>query len=606
MPPWLPAVVPERAAGFGEVDPALAAYVDELRGLAAAGDRAALAARLPESLELAAWLDALPPDHTLAIELVASVRLAGVVYGKLVVTAEGRAAPPHMTIDLELRDGEARPVLLDPTTTERFVGAVRAVTGEVAIDPVTRWIHGDLALALAAPPAARFVVFLPAPELRVAVEVAGRAQPSYAYNDLVVIEPGGTNYRVRFEGRLDDTVVFDFGAIRYLRLVPLVGLAAGTPAAIDVALHHPADTGVFASLPTTAAPRGPSWQSARLAGTTDELALWMTHGADPHDRAEVALGSTRVELTAPARRLAVDRAALEAAWASLAPLGPLPVDALRVHVMPGLVRADHVAGAIGLGIANDDARVFLVAHELAHAWFGGAVPGAGTSATRWWEAVANYVALWALTDEDAEAWRREWLANLDALPRAHERADRAHAVVGAAADVLSYDRGALILCGLEARVGRPAMVRWLRALIETRRGRPTDLDAMLATVGPALGAAHEVWARAWFTAGRPATVALVDARLAGGRLRGMLVVDAPVPALQLIARFAASGGGRGAPVAIAITGPRTPIALQVPPMADVLDLGFDPWAPLRHADPEWPYGLQFELPGVLPAGEDAR
>jgi aminopeptidase N len=153
-------------------------------------------------------------------------------------------------------------------------------------------------------------------------------------------------------------------------------------------------------------------------------------------------------------------------------------------------------------------RAVLVAHEMAHMWFGNLVT------MRWWadlwlnESFADYLG-WRVV-ADATRWRSAWTAYsvarktwgyaADQRPSTHpvapeEVADTAEALANF--DGISYAKGSAVLRQLVARVGDDAFRSGLRAYFETHAHGNATLEDLLAALSKASGQNLADWALVW-------------------------------------------------------------------------------------------------------------
>lgn len=574
-----PAVTPG-ATILGTVDPAIEALAARAAALARADDREGLVDALGEVPEVADWIRDVPDGVT--VTLLAAVGLRGGTHATFALARKGRPVTWH--IGLFAPPGEpTRPA----GAADVVPATIAALRGALTIDPRAPTLAAQVELTLAAPEAAPFVVALGVSWADARVEQDGQPCRSVVVAGLLFVEPRapGTRFSLAFTGTLDDALVTSGPDGARTTAVPepvRLPVLVGTDVALQV--RTPRGARLFTAVPASGRD-GFTGRVFDVRGHVDQLPLWVTEGGGPVERRVLRFGSTTIELAGAARLDAAERA-FTRAFAALAPLGPYPDRRLSVALLPGVRSSEYLGGAmVWASVGDDDVAAEITAHELSHAWFGGVVMTSDRASTRWWEAVASYLGSWVFDEEVALITRREWLRALAALDPALERPDLESGQLGSdVSDTLSYRRGALVLAGLEVRVGRPAMARWLRALVAARRGQVTRLDDMLATIGPVLGEANEAWVRAWLRARGPATIALVDATVVDGRLRATLVCDAPVRDLRVAIALRHDTHRRGE-VTIAVTEPRTPIDLALPDDVNLLVLDSDATLPLRHAQP---------------------
>jgi leukotriene-A4 hydrolase len=148
-------------------------------------------------------------------------------------------------------------------------------------------------------------------------------------------------------------------------------------------------------------------------------------------------------------------------------------------------------------LARDGSLLGVVAHELCHAWFGNLV-GAASAEHLW---INEGLAVYA---------ERRLIERLDGEPAARLQAalgrrdlDRAFVAFGArpeltrlrtrlegldpdeALSIVPYEKGYLLLCALEAHLGRSALDRLLRAYLEHFAGQAITSDELAAFVATA-------------------------------------------------------------------------------------------------------------------------
>ena len=186
-------------------------------------------------------------------------------------------------------------------------------------------------------------------------------------------------------------------------------------------------------------------------------------------------------------------------------------------------------------------RTEVIAHELAHMWFGDLVT------MRWWddlwlnESFASYLA--ALTLAEATRHRTAWTAFIlgdkawgywaDQLPTTHPiSADVPDAIATMLnLDGISYSKGAGALKQLVAWVGFEPFTRGLRAYIAEHAWSNTTIDDLMAALEAASGRDLRQWTHEWLQTAGLATLAPVVSTDEDGRLAG-LAIEQSAPADQ--------------------------------------------------------------------------
>ncbi len=436
------------------------------------------------------------------------------------------------------------------------------------------------------------------------------------------LTPGVVQVRLRYEGALplvgDNRV--EARLLDLARWLPSVPYAP--PARVVVDVHHPRGDEVVASLPVVGEALGADgWRTTRLAGVTDRDPALVLVDAAPRGRVWEDDGA-RIELAAtPAVSLEACAPVLERITRALAPLGP--VGRVRVVGLPAvygrhgrraddtvvvlrsvLVDACQPGGADGAGA---EARrrhveaVALLAHELAHGWFGRRVRAADDEAAAWWEAVSEYVSTWALDDVAAAEVRRGWL---------DDYAEVAHRDLFALAqriptsgklrDALSYAKGALLFAALEAKLGRERVAAVLRQFVAATDGRIASwLDLVTATQVVA-GSDAARWLHRWVTAIGAPELGVRDVAVerdgGGARVRFAVVQDgleAGAAPFEATVDVALQAGDRVVSAArIPLSAIRTDVVLELP--RGVTRIVVDPWSRLPR------FGIaEADVPGAL-------
>jgi aminopeptidase N len=165
---------------------------------------------------------------------------------------------------------------------------------------------------------------------------------------------------------------------------------------------------------------------------------------------------------------------------------------------------------------NRRLRAQVIAHEMAHMWFGDLVT------MRWWDGVwlnesfAEFMGLHTIeaTTRFQGAWadfclgRKAWGYRADQLPTTHP-------VAGAVADNrsamlnfdgISYAKGASVLRQLVAFVGEESFFRGLRAYLADHAFGNTDLADLLRALEQASGRDLAAWSRSWLETTGPSTL----------------------------------------------------------------------------------------------------
>jgi hypothetical protein len=496
-----------------------------------------------------------------------------------------------------------------------FAGmAVQGVSAELWLSIARRWATVDVTLTvvsdsgrlvLLAPPIEAPVVDPDAPIHSgfrlVAASLDERpADLVLGAGGYLVIGGVGTepvSLRLRYEGPLplvgeNQAEARVLGLHRWMPTVPY-----GPPVPVQLVVHHPAEEHLVASLPAQGATGvdEAGWRVTRLSGETDRdpsLALL--------DRAPAAQvwedrAGNRVEIIAaalpPANRCA---AALERIAAALAPVGRF--GQVRIVAVPAIHgRHGRRAGdtivlfeekladlclPLDFPVAELARRqveaAALVAHELAHGWFGVAVRGADDEAGAWFEAAAEYVSLWPVDEVAAVATRRRW---------SEDYADQTHRDMfgvaqrvptsGRLRDALSYGKGALILTALEQRIGRDRVAAMLRHLVATRAGEVGSWLDLVAATHVVAGSRDADWLQRWVLAIGAPELRVVDVRSADGKVELVIAQDAEVPFDATVDVAIYAGDQLLVLGGVALSGQRTAATLPAPPGADRIVV--DPW-----------------------------
>jgi hypothetical protein len=209
------------------------------------------------------------------------------------------------------------------------------------------------------------------------------------------------------------------------------------------------------------------------------------------------------------------------ALGELLPLGPRRLVAAHLPRGAGgessddlvLLSADTIEDLCRLRPSR--AALILLAHELAHAWFGQAVLTYGDSAGLWYEALADYVA--TVVVDGSRDYRCQRAADYArAEPAIYwgltwEPTDRYR-------DEMSYGRGMLLLTALEDRLGRARLFAALRRFVTEWRGVAGSWDGLVAAVAAEAGEGDAGWFRAWLDRPGAPRLSLAEAKRRGERL----------------------------------------------------------------------------------------
>ncbi len=205
-------------------------------------------------------------------------------------------------------------------------------------------------------------------------------------------------------------------------------------------------------------------------------------------------------------------------------------------------------------------RAQVIAHELAHMWFGNLVT------MRWWddlwlnEAFAEYMGVLTTdraTDYDG-AWedfalaRKAWGYRADSLPTTHPIAgpvpDNRAALLNF--DGISYAKGASALRQLSAYLGEDTFFAGVRRYLDRHAWGNTSLADLLTALEEESGRDLDGWARSWLRESGTTTLRMRD---------GVLVQDGDRPHRVLVGRYDGLPLRRVEQVPVELPGPVEPI-----------------------------------------------
>ena len=261
---------------------------------------------------------------------------------------------------------------------------------------------------------------------------------------------------------------------------------------------------------------------------------------------------------------------------TLAPLGPFPTKRLTVIGCP----EGHTNSFVGRETAVlEDAFLeepLMVAHELAHAWFGAAVRNHPENGAIWYEAVANWIGLWAGDESYARTRRYMWS---DAYLRSRSEGDPALLEIdgtGANDAVRAYFKGGLVMSHLELRLGRDRLTRVLHGFYQDHRGQRAGWLDLAAAVEREAGPYEAVLFREWLTNPGAPELSFGELDWDGDVLRGSIEQRAHSPfrgTVEILARR--TGDDEETIIAVPFAGPSTPFAFALDPRSDY-ELVLDP------------------------------
>ncbi|MEX2288780.1 MAG: aminopeptidase N [Mycobacteriales bacterium] len=237
-------------------------------------------------------------------------------------------------------------------------------------------------------------------------------------------------------------------------------------------------------------------------------------------------------------------------------------------------------------------RAMVIAHEMAHMWFGDLVT------MRWWddlwlnesfaelmgflttERVTRFEGVWA----DFSATRKAWGYRADQLPSTHpvqgDVPDSRSALLNF--DGISYVKGASVLRQLMATVGDDAFFAGVRAYVERHAFGNTTFDDLLVELERAAGRDLDDWAQAWLQTSGVSTLRPVlngaagvqqDSQVLRPHRIGVGLYDLAGDALVLRDRLE-----------VEVTGQRTPLPVEQRPDLLLLNDGDLTFAKVRFDD----------------------
>jgi len=244
-----------------------------------------------------------------------------------------------------------------------------------------------------------------------------------------------------------------------------------------------------------------------------ELGVWCRASLAPHLEAEELLEITRSCLDHQQRE-----------FGSRYPFGDtydqvfVPEFNAGAMENPGMVTFadEHFVFRSRTTEGNRRLRAQVIAHEMAHMWFGDLVT------MRWWDGIwlnesfAEFMGL-STTDDATRfhgAWsdfclgRKAWGYRADQLPTTHpvagEVTDNRAALLNF--DGISYAKGASVLRQLVAFVGHDIFFQGLRAYLAEHAFGNSDLQDLLRAVEQASGRDLQAWASSWLETSGVATL----------------------------------------------------------------------------------------------------
>ncbi len=242
-------------------------------------------------------------------------------------------------------------------------------------------------------------------------------------------------------------------------------------------------------------------------------------------------------------------------------------------------------------------RAGVVAHELAHMWFGDLVT------MRWWddlwlnESFAEYLAQRCCTAAtqysmwtDFGIVRKDWGMVADQSPSTHPVAGNGAATAAAALqdfDGISYAKGAAVLKQLATYLGEAVFLAGLRRYIRRFQFGNARLQDLLDCWVEAGARDLDAWAESWL---RSSGIDLIDVEEIGDATRAVIRVpppDAP-QRVHALTVAAVSPTGALAPIGDVRLGAE-PVAVRLPAGAELLipDATDATWAKIRFGPDGW-------------------
>lgn len=174
--------------------------------------------------------------------------------------------------------------------------------------------------------------------------------------------------------------------------------------------------------------------------------------------------------------------------------GPYPFSTYGSAVVTPDLPALETATLSTMPVRSSRERVIV--HEVAHQWFGNAVPLASWTDTWLNEGFATYAELlWTQAQgQDAAPLLRSWRDRLRPGTRPLTATTRAQMF-----DATAYARGALALHALRTQVGDDAFRTFLHTYTRTRTGQPTRTEDLLHLTRTVLGPQAADLLNAWIT-----------------------------------------------------------------------------------------------------------
>jgi hypothetical protein len=268
----------------------------------------------------------------------------------------------------------------------------------------------------------------------------------------------------------------------------------------DVTVFHPSALQVFGQgLALPAQRLGDGWSESHWKFRGDSFTLY---GGSHYKLEQFDVNGLHVTVAVWPEHAAwapVVRDALSKALTAYSPLGPYPYPTLNV-VETGFMGGYGGVSNITLSERSlrgepipDDHFQPWVSHEVAHGWFPGIVPCAGTGPGMWPESFAEFLSSWALSEDAAAAKRSQWRKDFEALPAEQQKIPIAEAgwhLGWPAHKALTYSKASLILLALEHRLGHEAMVKVLQAFIRERKDKPSTWASFVDIVRTSCGEAE--------------------------------------------------------------------------------------------------------------------